>query len=184
MSAERLSGNEVIDFGPFRLLPEERHLLEQGAPIGLGPRALDILVVLARRAGETVTKEELLAKVWPRVFVEEGTLRVHIASLRRALREGLQGRNFIATVPGRGYSLVVPVSRFGGEASTAPSMPAASQLPAPLNRMVGRKDVVAALKAQLPQERFITVVGPGGIGKTTVAVAVADALRGSYRDGI
>jgi predicted ATPase/DNA-binding winged helix-turn-helix (wHTH) protein len=184
VSEERLSGNEVIDFGPFRLLPEERLLLEQGAPVGLGPRALDILTVLARRAGETVTKEELLAKVWPRVFVEEGTLRVHVASLRRALREGLQGRNFIATVPGRGYSLVVPASRFGGDASARPSMPAASQLPAPLNRVVGRKDVVAALKAQLPEERFITVVGPGGIGKTTVAVAVANALRGSYRDGI
>jgi predicted ATPase/DNA-binding winged helix-turn-helix (wHTH) protein len=184
VSAERLCGNEVIEFGPFRLLPEERVLLEQGEPIGLGSRALDILVVLARRAGETVTKGELLAEVWPRVFVEEGTLRVHIASLRRALRESLQGRNFIATVPGRGYSLVVPASRFGHNASTTTSMPAASQLPAPLNRMVGRKDVIAALKAQLPEERFITVVGPGGIGKTTVAVAVADALRDSYRDGI
>jgi predicted ATPase/DNA-binding winged helix-turn-helix (wHTH) protein len=184
VSAERLSGSEVIDFGPFRLLPEERLLLEQGESIGLGPRALDILVVLARRAGETVTKEELLAKVWPRVFVEEGTLRVHIASLRRALREGLQGRNFIATVPGRGYSLVMPASRFGSGARATPSMPAASQLPAPLSRVVGRQDVIAALKAQLPEERFITVVGPGGIGKTTVAVAAANALRGSYRDGI
>jgi predicted ATPase/DNA-binding winged helix-turn-helix (wHTH) protein len=184
VSEERLSGNEVIDFGPFRLLPEERLLLEQAEPVGLGARALDILILLARRAGETVTKEELLAKVWPQVFVEEGTLRVHIASLRRALCNGLQGGNFIATVPGRGYSLVVPASRFGGDASATPSAPAASQLPAPLNRMVGRKDVVAALKARLPEERFITVVGPGGIGKTTVAVAVANALRGSYRDGI
>ena len=184
VSAERLSGNEVIDFGPFCLLPEERLLLEQGEPIGLGPRALDILVMLARRAGETVTKEELLANVWPGVFVEEGTLRVHIASLRRALREGLQGRNFIATVPGRGYSLVVPASRFGSDANATPSMAAASQLPAPLSRVVGRQDVITALKAQLPEERFITVVGPGGIGKTTVAVAAANALRGSYRDGI
>ena len=81
------------------------------------------------------------------VFVEEGTLRVHIASLRRALREGLQGRNFIATVPGRGYSLVVPASRFGSDANATPSMAAASQLPAPLSRVVGRQDVIAALKA-------------------------------------
>jgi predicted ATPase/DNA-binding winged helix-turn-helix (wHTH) protein len=184
MPTEHSSGNEVIDFGPFRLLPEKRLLLEQGAPLGLGSRAFDILVVLARRAGETVTKEELLAKVWPGVFVEEGTLRVHIGSLRRALREGLQGRNIIATVPSRGYSLVMPSVRFGSDASAPLSLPAASQLPSSLNRVVGRKDAVAALMAQLPVERFITVVGPGGIGKTTVIVAIANALRGSYRDGI
>src|SRR5690349_17172987 len=186
LSDERASGHETIEFGPFRLLPEQSLLTEDGKPVALGARALDILIALARRAGETVTKEELLAEVWPGIFVEDGTLRVHIASLRKALGDGTGGRRFIATVAGQGYSLVAPVARSGAQSAadaTPPDAPA-SRLPTPLTRMVGRQDVVALLTAQLPERRFMTVVGPGGIGKTTVAIAVADALRGAYRDGV
>jgi DNA-binding winged helix-turn-helix (wHTH) protein len=105
------SDDQAIVFAPFSLLTQQQLLLEEGRPVGLGSRALDILTVLARRAGEVVSKEELIAQVWPGIFVEEGTLRVHIAALRRALGDGQVGRRFIVTMPGRGYSLVAPVSR-------------------------------------------------------------------------
>jgi predicted ATPase len=137
-----------------------------------------------------VGKDELIAQAWPGVFVEEGNLRVHIAALRRAMGDGQGGRRFIVTLPGRGYSFVAPISvaQVPGQADVpalapAPSAPA-DRLPALLTRIVGRGDVIETLTAQLPRHRFVTVVGPGGIGKTTVALAAADVLRLSYRDGV
>src|ERR1700730_3948521 len=91
-----------------------------------------------------------------------------------------------SSIPGRGYSFVAPVTRERARPATpSPSAAAESDnLPAPLMRIIGRHDVIAALGSQLAQRRFLTIVGPGGIGKTTVAVAVADAVRVSYRDGV
>ena len=75
----------------------------------LGSRALEILIVLLERPGELVSKQELMARVWPNVFVEPANLTVHISALRRALRDGRDGNRFIINIPGRGYSFVAPV---------------------------------------------------------------------------
>ena len=99
----------AIAFGPFRLLPARRLLLQADRPVRLGSRALDILIALVERAGELVGKNELIAWVWPSTFVEEGDLRVHVAGLRRALGDSRGGRRYLATVPGRGYRFVAPV---------------------------------------------------------------------------
>jgi DNA-binding winged helix-turn-helix (wHTH) protein len=102
-----------ISFGPFRLLPTQFLLLEDDKPVSLGSRALEILIVLLARAGELVSKQELMARVWPNVFVEPANLTVHMSALRRTLRDGRNGNRFIINVPGRGYSFVASVAVSG-----------------------------------------------------------------------
>jgi DNA-binding winged helix-turn-helix (wHTH) protein len=177
---------ETFAFGSFRLIPAQRVLLEDGKPLHLGSRALDILVTLVEGAGETIRKDQLIARVWPDTVVDEGALRVHVAALRKALGDGRATKRYIANNPGRGYTFVAPVTREHPRKPIAipDGASAANNLPVPLNRVVGRDETIATLTAQLAQRRLLTIVGPGGIGKTTVAVAVAEALSASYADGV
>jgi len=175
-------------FGPFCLFPSQRLLLEEGRPVRLGSRALLILIALVERAGELVSKEELIARVWPKTFVDEASVRVHVAALRRILGDGQSGLRYVATVPGRGYSFVAPISRpqeqVSAPAPRAKSEGSAHNLPAPLTRMVGRASIVETIAAQAQRQRLVTLVGPGGIGKTTVAIAVGQALLSAFEDGV
>jgi len=98
-----------VSFGPFRLLPTQFLLLEGNKPVPLGSRALEILIALLERRGELVSKQELMARVWPNIFVEPANLTVHMSALRRALRDGQDGRRFIVNIPGRGYCFVASV---------------------------------------------------------------------------
>jgi DNA-binding winged helix-turn-helix (wHTH) protein len=98
-----------IAFGPFHLRPAQFLLLEGDKPVRLGSRALEILVVLLERPGELVSKEQLMGRVWPNIFVEPANLTVHISALRRALCDGRDGNRYIINIPGRGYSFVAPV---------------------------------------------------------------------------
>jgi predicted ATPase/DNA-binding winged helix-turn-helix (wHTH) protein len=170
---------DVISFGPFSLLAGERLLTKQGVPVELSARALDILIALVSRPNEAISKRELLAQVWPDVIVEETGLRFHIANLRKALGDGKDGARYITTLPGRGYCFVAPISR----SSTRDNEPASvtadfphANLPSRLVRMIGRDDDVLRLSTQLTATRFVTIVGSGGVGKTTVAVAVGHHL--------
>jgi predicted ATPase/DNA-binding winged helix-turn-helix (wHTH) protein len=177
--------SETFVFGSFRLMPAQRILLDGETPLRLGSRALDILITLVERAGETIPKEQLIARAWPDTIVDEGALRVHVSALRKALGDGRAGRRYVANNPGRGYSFVAPVTREWAEPAPAPPdrAPTANNPSVPLTRIVGRDEIIAALTTQLGRRRFLTIVGPGGIGKTTVAVAVADVVRASYKDG-
>jgi DNA-binding winged helix-turn-helix (wHTH) protein len=110
----------AMSFGRFEVLPRQRLLLEGGRPLALGSRAFEILVALVERAGELVSKSELMDRVWPNTFVEEGNLKVQVAALRRALRDGKEGNRYISNVAGRGYWFVAPVRRstwLSGEAA-------------------------------------------------------------------
>jgi DNA-binding winged helix-turn-helix (wHTH) protein len=100
-----------LSFGPFHLVVSERLLTKEGAPVELGARALDILIVLISTPNEIVSKKDLMSRVWPDVIVEEGSLRFHIAGLRKAVGEGTGGARYIATLAGRGYSFVAPITR-------------------------------------------------------------------------
>jgi predicted ATPase/DNA-binding winged helix-turn-helix (wHTH) protein len=171
-------------FGAFRLSPDQRLVEKSGAPLLLGGRALDILIALVERAGEVVSQRELIDIVWPHVNVDDGNLRYHVATLRKALDDGLDGARYIINVPGRGYCFVSPVILSGdgdGDGPMRTATPAPLHgMPSRLDRMVGRKAEVEAIAAQLAGCRFVTLVGPGGIGKTTVAVSVGHVVAQAY----
>ncbi len=174
-------------FGPFRLTPARGLLLEGDKPCQLGSRALDILTILVERAGETITKQELLDRAWPDTFVDDANLRVHVSALRKVLGDGQAATRYIINVMGRGYCFVAPVTRSDDAAPrSAPAIQASTRhnLPAPLSRVLGRADAIEAIALQVPMRRCVSVVGPGGIGKTTVATAVGERLLPVYDDGV
>lgn len=176
--------SEQIRFGPFTLIADERRLLRDGVPVDPGARAFDILAVLSARPNEIIGKADLLALVWPDVVVEEGSLRFQITRLRKMLDGGGKGSRYIATLPGRGYCFVAPVFRTGqrhGEPDQrATGSYAQTSLPGRLTRMVGREADTAALSALLIASRFVTIVGTGGVGKTTVALSIGHELIGTF----
>jgi predicted ATPase/DNA-binding winged helix-turn-helix (wHTH) protein len=177
---------QAWQFGPFSLLPAQRLLLDGEAPVRVGGRALDILIALVERAGQVIDRDELIASVWTKVIVYEGSLRVHIAALRQALGDDGEGRRYIVNIPGRGYSFV------GDAKPRAPSSTARTdrvvglkprRLPPLLVSVIGRDDAIDEVVANVAEQRLVTVVGTGGIGKTTVALAAANQLAARYRDG-
>ncbi|RON36287.1 winged helix-turn-helix domain-containing protein [Pseudomonas brassicacearum] len=181
-----LPPEQAVHFGPYRIYPGQRLVMEADQPLRLGRRAMDILLILLEHAGQVVSKQTLIARVWPKSVVEDINLRVHMAALRKALGDGQAGQRYIVTVAQRGYSFVAPYSLEHIEhppGSEAPA-PSGHNLPVRRTRMIGRQSFVDSLVVQLSRQRFITLVGPGGIGKTTVALRVAEQLIGRYRDGI
>jgi len=175
-----------ICFAAFRLLPGQRLLLEGNTPLRIGSRAFDILMALVERPGALVSKAELMARVWPDTFVEPANLTVHIAALRRTLSDGRGGNRFLVNIPGRGYRFVAPIKVSAELDPTAQpaNVEHAHNLPAAVTRLIGREEAVANLSAQLSRERLVTVIGPGGIGKTSVAVAAAEELIQHHRHGV
>src|SRR6266849_5565948 len=177
----------AISFGPYRLLASQRLLLEGDQPVRLGSRAFDILAALVERAGEVVGKQELITRAWPKTLVDEANLKIQVSALRRALGDGQGGHRYVVTVPGRGYNFVARVRREEPSLAALPptAAPAAMHnLPFAVTRMIGREEAVAALVARLSRQHLVTVVGPGGIGKTTVALAVAERVTTNYEHGV
>jgi predicted ATPase/DNA-binding winged helix-turn-helix (wHTH) protein len=162
-----------LRFGPFELNAAERSLKKANQVIPLGGRAYDILTALLENAGEVVGKAELIARAWPDVTVEEGSLRVHLSALRKALGDGQFGDKYIASIQGQGYSFIAPVTRFPEARDASRTSEGLPNLPPALGRMVGRDSIVREIQVWLQTDkRLITILGAGGIGKTTVALAV------------
>ena len=167
-------------FGCFELRPAQRQLLADGQPAALGARAFDLLLALVERRERVVPKTELLDLVWPGVVVEENNLQVQVSSLRKLL-----GADAIATIPGRGYRFTVASD------ADAPAVAGASvdvqacatNLPAEPDALIGRDAELGALREQLPAHRLLSIVGPGGIGKTRLARALARDQRAAFADG-
>ena len=175
---------QPISFGPFRLSPKARLLEKDGAPLHIGGRALDILIFLAEHPGEVVDKRDLIKQVWSDVNVDEGSLRFHVTALRKVLGGGAVGARYVVNVPGRGYCFAAPLAR--AEPAPAPSSGSVNLRFGPCPRRPpkwsdGSKSI-EKIATELSQHRFVTIVGPGGIGKTSVAVSVGhrqfDALAG------
>jgi predicted ATPase/DNA-binding winged helix-turn-helix (wHTH) protein len=172
---------ERLKFGEFELAPVARSLWRRGEEIRLGSRALDILIALATRPGQIVSKDDLTQMVWRGAFVDETALRVGISAVRKALGNG--GDRYIATVPGRGYCFVRDVETTAAKPTAATphfERLKPQRLPTQIARVVGRDEIIVALAAEAARRRLLSLVGPGGIGKTTVAVAVADRLRPAF----
>ena len=169
----------AVEFGPFRLLPTRRLLMREGVPVHLGDRALEILLILVELAPNVVSKKTLLERAWQSRFVEEVNLRFQIRALRKALGDG---NRYISTVSGRGYCFVAPVVR-SGEAVQRPDS-AETNLPQPLTNIVARANELAELRETLEHGRLVTVVGPGGVGKTRLAVELGWRVLGSFPGGV
>jgi predicted ATPase len=169
-------------FGTFLLVPQERMLLLAGERIHIGSRAFAILVALVERAGTIVSANELMRLVWPGTTVDEANLRVQLGSLRKVLARGEGGRGAIETIPLRGYCFVAPIVQTAGPAAPA-GAEAEHNLPTSLTPTVGRTEVIELLVKSLADQRLVTVLGPGGIGKTTVALAVARRSLLLFADG-
>ncbi len=183
-----------LQLGRVRVLPSERRLLIDGENAPVGSRAFDLLIALIERRDRVVTKDELLDIVWPHVVVEENNLQVHVSALRKLL-----GPEAIATVPGRGYRFCLEVP---GDATQAPPPDAApmaadkadaaftntgcepvTNLPARLPALYGRGGDLKDVCALLESNALVSIVGPGGIGKTRLAQAVAHAACSRHLHG-
>lgn len=191
---------EIIEFGPFRLHVAGRLLQRNGVAVNVGSRSLDLLIALVEWAGEVLSRRELIARAWSGLVVDEANLRVNIASLRKCLSDGTDGTRYIVNVPGRGYSFVAPVIRVRVESSSR--SPAATQFPDPhsgsqpstlipehslperLGRLIGRDASVRALGEMLIRHRFVSIVGPGGMGKTSVAISVAHTMLDDFNGAV
>jgi DNA-binding winged helix-turn-helix (wHTH) protein len=167
---------DVFRFGPFKLSVAERLLKRGEEVLSIGGRAFDLLSVLVERAGEVISHKELIARAWPDVTVEEANLRVHISALRKVLGDGLDGARYISNVAGRGYCFVAAVARTLPQPDSAGIASRTHNLPARLATMLGPDQTVRQLLAKLTTCRFVSIVGPGGVGKTMVAIAIAHTL--------
>ncbi|MDH6265406.1 putative ATPase/DNA-binding winged helix-turn-helix (wHTH) protein [Rhizobium sp. SG_E_25_P2] len=169
-------------FGRFSFVPERQLLTVAEVPVRIGGRALDILTVLVEHAGDVVSKADLYARVWPSVTVDESNLKVNIALLRRALGESAATEQFIETVPGQGYRFVAPLHT----ATAGAALPTRIRhsLPHTTTHIIGRADIIRRISRDLDTWKMVSIVGPGGIGKTTVAIAVANHAKEGFPDGV
>lgn len=168
-------------FREFELVPSQRVLLRGGKPVHLRSRAFDVLVALAERAGKLVSKTELMDLVWPGLAVEENNLTVQLSALRSAMDDGPRDPRIITTVSRRGYRFTAPVQVVERD---SPEAFKRHNLPAPLSGLIGRDAALAALELALTRSRLVTILGPGGIGKTRIALATAWLILPGQRDGV
>jgi DNA-binding winged helix-turn-helix (wHTH) protein len=141
----------AILFGPFCLLPAQRLLLEGDQPVRIGSRALEILIALVEHHGELLSKNALMERVWPDTTVVEANLSVHIAALRKALRDGGENR-YLVNMPGRGYRFVAQITfaenREPSTPKTAPTQPLHDR-PEQLPPLMGSDDGIQEFTEQL-----------------------------------
>jgi predicted ATPase/DNA-binding winged helix-turn-helix (wHTH) protein len=177
---------QSFSFGPYRLIPHRRLLFRADRPLHIGSRALEILLALVERAGDIVTKDELIARAWPKTVVEESNLRVHVAAVRKALGDTRKGSRYVANIPGQGYCFVAPVC---ADLKPAPAIPinasvAADPLSKRKSRPIGWDEEIHELARQVMDKHLVTLVGPPGIGKTAIAVAAGRRLQESFEDEV
>jgi DNA-binding winged helix-turn-helix (wHTH) protein len=168
------SAEALILFGPFRVLPKQRLLMQEDKPVRLGSRAFDVLIALLERPGELLSKEELMARVWPNTFVGPANLAMHISALRRALGDGRDGNRYVVNIPGRGYRFVAAVTIVEDPPRLAQAVTAASD---------PRTAMMHDGAAQLAPGHLLTLVGPGG-RKMSLTLSLVPETVGMRQDGV
>lgn len=163
-----------------RLDTDAMQLEVDGAPVAMQPQVFDVLRVLIESRERVVSKQELLDEVWGHTFVTESALTSRIKSARQAIGDDGKSQRLIRTVHGRGYQFVGVLDGFADDGPHVSPRPSAS-LPQFRSRLVGRDRDIAAVVEHLERSRLVTVVGPGGVGKTRLAVSVAQQ---SGRDAV
>ena len=174
----------MLTTGDFEILPDQRRVLVSNKTFNLGSRAYDMLEILADARGELVTKEEIIRRVWPDTIVVENNLHVQISAIRKVL--GTRS-DLLVSVPGRGYRLAMDVPRkHYSEVSTGLETPSVvrSAIPAPKSHVYGRDSAIEDVAMSYSNASLVSLVGPGGIGKTTLAVEAARRLIANFSEGI
>jgi predicted ATPase/DNA-binding winged helix-turn-helix (wHTH) protein len=169
----------TYQFGLFELVPDRNVLLREGNPVRLGSRAFAILVLLVENGDRIVPSEELTARVWPNINVSDSNLRVHLAAIRKALSDCNDGHEAILTAPGIGYRFAMPVT----VQKVSVHQRSNSNVPAQLTDLIGRDAVIKELVESVEKCRFVSIIGSGGIGKTSVALAVGRKAMERYSEG-
>jgi predicted ATPase/DNA-binding winged helix-turn-helix (wHTH) protein len=177
-------GGKIASFGPFRLHATERLLEKNGTALKIGSRALDILIMLLEHAPEVVSKRDLIRRVWGELVVDEVSLRFHVAALRKRLADGDSSVRYITNIPGRGYCFAGAVSWAEPEPTPRKTRTTASQLPREPLLMVGRDNAVRELTTLLNKHRFVSIIGAGGIGKTTIALTLAHGMLAEFEGAV
>jgi predicted ATPase/DNA-binding winged helix-turn-helix (wHTH) protein len=179
----------VFSYSVWEVDAGRRELRSGGLPVPLNDRAFDILEVLVRSAGQLVGKNELMAAAWPGVIVEENTLHAHISALRKALGED---REILKTSSGRGYRLAgnwlarqasAPPEAVCEAPSVPPEATFPTNFPAAGSGLVGRSLALQQLRTRISTSRIVTLTGPGGIGKTSLALEAARSLLQEFEGG-
>jgi predicted ATPase/DNA-binding winged helix-turn-helix (wHTH) protein len=170
----------VYRFGSLELWPQRRLLMSAGQAVSLGARAFDVMMALVTHRHRLVTKSELLDLVWPGLVVEEANIHVQISHLRKAL-----GATAIATVPGQGYRFAMPVEGDDPRDPVPDRLPASGrpEIPRAGDILLGRGEELGLAQELLLASGLVTVLGPGGIGKTRLAQQLALALEDRFEDG-
>ena len=177
--------SRAYEIGPFQLDASAKVVTREGSPVPLGPRAVALLSLLVRYANQYVPKARLMDEAWPGAIVVQTNLTVQISAIRRVLAEAPGGDRWIETLNRRGYRFVGPVTPITSDAAIrSGNQRALSNLPEPLTSFVGRVKEVVELRHLLACNRLLTVTGPGGVGKTRVAVQVAVGVKSDWRDGV
>ncbi|MFO1304846.1 MAG: winged helix-turn-helix domain-containing protein [Burkholderiales bacterium] len=172
---------KAYSIGPFRLDPASHVVTRLGVPEPLGPRAVAVLAAIVRRAPEPILKETIIDEAWPGLVVEDNNLTVQIAAIRRTLAQIPGGDRWVETVARRGYRFVGPVTALRPGALDAQAL---GNVPLALTSFVGRERELVEIKSLLAKNRLLTLVGPGGIGKTRLAIQLGGEVRDAYPDGI
>jgi predicted ATPase/DNA-binding winged helix-turn-helix (wHTH) protein len=179
--------SELYGFGPFTLNSSERRLYKDGLPVALGRTAVTVLSALVQKAGTLVSKDDLISHVWGNAVVGDSRLHVHIHEARKVL-----GDDFIVTKSGQGYRFIAPVEKQGRSPQLAPK----DDIPRSANRrpiqglsvvsdhLIGRSDEIRFISEHIRNYHLTTLTGPGGVGKTSLALHVAAASASCFRDGV